>query len=176
MSKLAAFLLFAWFAAVTAFILGAGAGSADVAYAAALPFAFSWGLLTLLDWIRSGFDHAVIGQRRIDRPGFFSVPLVLLSLPLQWLLLPPVGLPFGARLAIVVLIVAQFVAVDLRGWRFQTGSKTTCDDPATCGSEWCAGLDVGSPTVSVYCSRCGKTGTLDADASAELRAAAGAVS
>ncbi|MBI1689516.1 hypothetical protein [Methylorubrum sp. DB1722] len=46
-----------------------------------------------------------------------------------------------------------------------------CADPATCGSEWAAGHDIGSPTIAVLCTRCGRTGSLDVETSAELRAA-----
>lgn len=47
-----------------------------------------------------------------------------------------------------------------------------CPDPAVCGSEWTAGLDIGSPTVAVVCSRCGRSGHFDAETSDEFRAAA----
>lgn len=50
--------------------------------------------------------------------------------------------------------------------------EPTCADPATCGSELTAGIDVGATGIAVMCTRCGRVGHLDAETSVEFRAAA----
>ena len=50
--------------------------------------------------------------------------------------------------------------------------EPTCTDPATCGSEWTAGMDLGATGIAVMCTRCGRTGHLDPETAAEFRVAA----
>ena len=176
MSKLAAFFLFLFWLSVAGLVAWAASGSPAIALAVTLPFLGSWALLTAHDWIRADLALGAIGRRRIDRPSFVTIPLALLHLPIQALLYPA-GLPFVARLFLVGLVLAQFLVVDcnaLRSWRKRPARKT-CSDPATCGSEWCADPATGSAEIPVWCARCGKTGTLEAEASADLRAVAGSV-
>ncbi|KQU17536.1 hypothetical protein ASG63_08475 [Methylobacterium sp. Leaf94] len=50
--------------------------------------------------------------------------------------------------------------------------EPTCSDPADCGSEWTAGMDLGATGIAVMCTRCGRTGHLDPETAAEFRVAA----
>jgi hypothetical protein len=166
-SKLAALLLFCLVLAVGALFAGAFSGSAVIAGSAALPLLGAWVLLTAYDWIRADLHPAAIGARRLDHPDFLSWGLLLLSVPFSVLLLSlcaEATLPqrlFGAVASVGVWIALDILSKGFAQAATATPSRAPCADPAECGSDWCAGIDVGSPTVAVACCRCGRTGMLD---------------